>query len=46
MIAGSDIENGFAKFADRQILFLAQPGEQGAPRRIGERGESAIEVRS
>ena len=29
--------------ADRQAVGLAQPGEQGAPGRVGERGESAVE---
>ncbi len=45
MIAGSDIENGFANSLTDTFSFLAQTGEQSAPRWIGERGKSAVEVR-
>ena len=44
MTAGSDIENGLASSLTDKSLVLAQPSEQGAPRRVGERSEGAIEV--
>ena len=46
MTAGSDIENGLASSLIDRSFFFAQPREQGAPRRVGERREGAIEVRS
>ena len=43
MIAGSDIGNGRASSLTDTLRSLAQPGQQRAPRRIGERGEGAVE---
>ena len=33
----------FGEHADRQAVGLAQPRQQGAPRRVGERGKGAVE---
>ena len=43
MTAGSDIGNGRANSLTDTLVFLAQAGEQRAPRRVGQRGEGAIE---
>ena len=43
MIAGSDIGNGCAKFADGKAFAVAEPRQQRAPGRIRQRGKGAVE---
>ena len=42
---GQRHREGTGKLADADPVFCIEPGEQGAPRRIGQRREGAIESR-
>ena len=43
MIAGSDIENGCASSLTDRLSRLAEPRQQRAPGRIGQRGKGAVQ---
>ena len=43
MIAGSDIAERLRQLADRQAIAVAEPRQQRAPGRIGQRGKGAIQ---
>ena len=45
MIAGSDTANGSRQRADRKSGLLGEPRQQCPPRRVGKRGEGAVEGR-
>ena len=46
MIAGSEIGNGCGQLAHRQAVPIAEPREQGTPRRIGQRRKGAVDASS
>ena len=45
MTAGSETGNGRASSLTDNVLALVEPRQQGAARRVGERGEGAVERR-